>query len=264
MASQPKVPSYSRPPVREAIIDIQIDALSEELLPKLKECGTEFESLYPKTKTQYRGTISMKVSDADVTSEQNKQLRGYIFQSSDENRCVQLRLDGFTFNLLKPDPMAAWPGWHVLRDEAQRVWDKYIVATSTVEIRRLAVRYINQIVIPEDEIELLDYFTEPPRIPDELPQRLNSYFSRVEIINPDPAATIIITQAPTSQLYSQLYRSQQTLTLDIDVIREERLPLDGFDLWSTLDRFRELKNTVFEASLLPKAKTLFGPEGKSE
>ena len=47
MASQLKVPSYSRPPVREAIIDIQIDALSEELLPKLKECGTEFESLNP-------------------------------------------------------------------------------------------------------------------------------------------------------------------------------------------------------------------------
>ena len=260
MASQPIVPSYSHPPVREAIIDIQIDALPEELLPKLKDCGTELESHYPKTKTQYRGTISMKVSDGDVKSEQNRQLFGYSFHSSDENRCVQLRLDGFTFNLLKPDPMAAWPGWNVLRDEARRVWDQYKMVTNTAEIKRLAVRYINQIVIPAGEIELLDYFTEPPRIPDGLPQHLNHFFSRIVVNNPDPKAFVIITQAPAPQPY----QSQPTFTLDIDVIREQRMPPDSFDLWSTLDRFRELKNTVFEASLHPKAKKLFGPEEKNK
>ncbi|MYA27949.1 MAG: TIGR04255 family protein [Nitrospira sp. SB0666_bin_27] len=260
MASQPTVPSYSRPPVREAIIDIQIDALPEELLPKLKECGTAFESLYPKTKTHYRGTISMKVSDGDVTSEQNRQLFGYSFHSLDENRCVQLRSDGFTFNLLKPDPMAQWPGWQVLREEAHGAWDKYVIATKPVEIKRLAVRYINQIVIPEGKIELLDYFTEPPRVPDGLPQSLNHYFSRIVVNNPDPNAFIIITQAPAPQKY----QNQPTFTLDIDVIREQRMPLDSFDLWSTLDSFRELKNTVFEASLHPKAKDLFGPEEKVE
>ena len=259
MASQPKSPSYSRPPVREAIIDIQIDALPDEFLPKLKDCGTEFESLYPKTETQYLGTLSMQVSDADMTSEQNKQIRGYIFKSSDEKRCVQLRRDGFTFNLLKPDPMAQWPGWQVLREEAHRVWGKYVMAASTVEIKRLAVRYINQIVIPEGEIELLDYFTEPPRIPGGLPQRLNRYFSRIEVNNPDPNALVIITQAPVPNRY----QNQLTFTLDIDVIRERRMPLDSFDLWRTLDHFRELKNTVFEASLHPKAKNLFGPEGSS-
>lgn len=260
MASQPTVPSYSHPPVREAIIDIQIDALSEELLPKLKDCGTELETLYPKSETQYLGTISMQFSDADMTSAQNKQVCGYIFKSSDEKRCVQLRRDGFTFNLLKPDPMAEWPGWNVLRDEAHRVWDQYLRVTNTAEIKRLAVRYINQIVIPEGEIELLDYFTEPPRIPDRLPQHLNHFFSRIEVNNPDPEALIIITQVPAPQQY----QSQPTFTLDIDVIRERRMPLNSFDLWRTLDRFRELKNTVFEASLHPKAKTLFGPEGNSE
>ena len=33
-------------------------------------------------------------------------------------------------------------------------------------------------------------------------------------------------------------------------------------MWSTLDRFRELKNTVFEASLHPRAKKLFWTGGK--
>jgi len=98
-----------------------------------------------------------------------------------------LRLDGFTFNLLKPDPRAAWPGWYALREEAQRPWDKYVRATNTVESKRLAVRYINQIVIPEGEIEL---FTEPPRIPEGLPQRLNHFFSRIQVNNPDPEGKI--------------------------------------------------------------------------
>ncbi len=257
MASQSTILSYSRPPVREALIDIQIDELPEEFLPKLKECGTAFESRYPKTETQYRGMISMKFSDADMTSEQNKQIRGYIFKSSDEKRCVQLRRDGFTFNLLKPDPMAAWPGWRELREEAQKLWDKYVIATSTVEIKRLAVRYINQIVIPEGEIDLRDYFTEPPRIPDGLPQRFNRFFSRIEVSNPDPDALVIITQAQAPNRH----QSQPTFTLDIDVIKEKRMTLGSFDLWRTLDSFRELKNKVFEASLRQKAKTLFGPGG---
>ena len=50
------------------------------------------------------------------------------------------------------------------------------MVTNTAEIKRLAVRYINQIVIPEGEIELLNYFTDPPRIPVGLSQRLNSFF----------------------------------------------------------------------------------------
>ncbi len=260
MASQPKVPSYSRPPVREAIIDIRIDALPNDLLPKLKDCGTEIKSQYPKAKAQYLDAISMKVSDTDFTSEQNRQLLGYIFQSSDESRLVQMRLDGFTFHLLKPDYQAPWPGWSVLREEAQKAWDKYVNATSTVEIKRLAVRYINQIVIPEAEIELPDYFTEPPRIPKGLSQDLSNFFSRIQVINPDPEAVIIITQAPALQPDQR----QPTFTLDIDVIRERRMSLDSSELWRTLDGFRELKNMVFEASLHPRAKNLFGPEERIE
>ncbi len=258
MASQPKAPSYSRPPVREAVIDIQINPLTPDFLPKLKECGADLQFRYPKTKTQYRDEISMNVSDTDVTSEQNRQLLGYLFQSSDENKWVQMRLDGFTFNLLKPDPMASWPGWDVLRNEVHTAWTKYAMATNTVEIKRLAVRYINQIVIPATKIELREYFTEPPRIPNGLPQELRHFFGRIQFTNPDPEATVILTQAPAPQPY----QSQPTFILDIDIVREQRMLLDRFDLWGTLDRFRELKNTVFEASLHQKAKKLFGPEEK--
>jgi len=84
MASQSKAPSYARPPVREAIIDIQINSLSEALLPKLKDCGAEFKTDYPKMKTGYRSEISVQVSGADMTSEQDQKVVGYIFQSSDE------------------------------------------------------------------------------------------------------------------------------------------------------------------------------------
>lgn len=258
MVSKPKPPSYSRPPVREAIIDIQIEPLPIEILPNLEKCGVQLKSRYPKIKSRYQDKIQMEFSDTNFVSKKDRIQFGYIFQSSDEKMWVQMRLDGFTFNLLKPDPHAPWPGWPYLKSEAKRAWEKFVKATGILEIKRLGVRYINQIVISgEDKIELEDYLTEPPRIPAGLPRDLQHFFSRIEVVNPNPRAVVIITQAPAPQPY----QNQTTFTLDIDVVREQRISLKSFNLWKALDRFRDLKNSVFEASVKPKTKQLFGPGG---
>lgn len=250
------MPTYSRPPVREAIIDIQIDTLAKEYLPKVENCGSQLQSRYPKKSPFYLEEISMEASDTGMTSKRNRQLFGYCFQSSDARKSVRYSLAGFTFNLLKPNPREAWLGWSVLRGEAQTAWKHYAEATGTREIKRFAVRYINPIVIPEGK-QVSDYFTSLPVIPEGLPHDLKTFFSRVAVHNKNPEATIVITQAPID---FDRHTTGTQVVLDIDIQREQRMAVDSFDLWGELDRFREVKNTVFEASLSPTAKHLFGPK----
>ena len=250
----PSVPSYSRPPVREALIDIQIDRLPAEIVPKLGQLQTQLLPKYPIKKIRHEWVGTFEFGPADViTAPKTQGVFGYLFESSDKKQMVQFRRDGFTFNQLKPDPNESWPGWEVVRTEAKRSWDMYVELTHPPEVTRLAVRYVNQIVIRGDYIELDEYLTAGPGIPKGLPQKLDRFFSRVEFTIPDANAKAIVTQAPAPPLFPNTV----TITLDIDVLRQERIPLNNQTIWPTLDQFRDLKNSIFEASLHQTTKDLF-------
>ncbi len=251
----PGAPSYAKPPVLEALVDIRVDPFSKDYLPRLEELHGPLKTDYPKKKTrhQFVGTIQVAGQQV-VTAPSVSGPYGYWFESEDQRRIVQLRLDGFTYNRIKPDPSEQWPGWAKMREEARQAWDFYVEALGVVEITRLAVRYINRIVIPHSPIELNDYFTAPPQVPSDLRyQELNEFFGRVSINIPDYKALAILMHAPAQESYP----GSVAVTLDIDVSRGERAPVSAFPIWETLDQLRDLKNIIFEASLRPRTKELF-------
>jgi len=254
MASLPKVPSFSCPPVCEALIDIKIDTLPIGLLPTLERLHEQFLQNYPEKKTRYQWEAEIKLSEGDIiTSPKTQGTFGYRFESTNKKRLVQVRRDGFTFNQLKPDPTESWPGWDSLREEAKNGWDLFVGAIQTLKVTRMAIRYINQIVIPGDKANLDEYLTTPPKIPTGLPQTLNNFFTRVEFINSSPDAKVLITQA----LSPRPWQNNVTITLDIDIFRENPTSMDDKSLWQTLDQFRILKNKIFLKSLKPKTRKLF-------
>jgi len=255
MASQPPPPSFSRPPVREALIDIRIDPLPTEIIPKLEALHEKFRDSYPDKKTRYewKGTFQL-VKQEVITSTTSPGPFGFRFETSDKKRAIQIRRDGFTFNQLKPDPSEEWSGWDVIRDEAKQAWDIFVeILPAFPKLTRFAIRYINQIVIPGEHVALEDYLTYAPKMPKELPQVFDHFFSRIEFTNNNPKAKVIVIQTPSPKPY----RGNITLTLDIDVIRLEPKQIENDALWQTLDQFRKLKNDIFLASLSKKTKELF-------
>ena len=254
MASRLKTPSFSRPPVREALIDIRIDLLPIELLPTLERLHEKFLPDFPEKKTRYQWEADLKIREADIiTSPKTQGPFGYRFESADKNKMVQVRRDGFTFNQPKPDPNESWPGWSALRGEAQKGWGFFVEAIPEAKVTRMAIRYINQIVLPGEMVELDKYLTAAPKIPAGLPQTLDNFFNRVEFTNSDPAAKVLISQA----LSPRPWQSNVTITLDIDIFRQDPKSMDDKSFWQTLDQFRELKNIIFLKSLKPKTKELF-------
>jgi uncharacterized protein (TIGR04255 family) len=68
---------------------------------------------------------------------------GYIFHSKNENKIVQARLDGFTFNKLR-----AYEDWNKFHSEARELWELYDKIIKPISVDRIALRYINRIEIP--------------------------------------------------------------------------------------------------------------------
>lgn len=255
IARRANVPSYKKPPVGEALIDIRVDPFSKDKLETLEQLQRAIGSDYPNKRVRYKIQGSFEVHAQQVVATPSAPgVYGYQFESEDRRKIIQARLDGFTHNRIKLDPDEAWPGWKIMRDEAKRGWDAYVQALNPCDITRLAVRYINHIVIPKVSIELYDYFTAAPMVPPALPYRdMAHFYSRVAIPIPEYNATAILSHAPAQKRHI----GAVTVTLDIDIVRSERIPLNTFLLWETLDQLRDIKNTIFEASLLPAAKELF-------
>jgi uncharacterized protein (TIGR04255 family) len=205
---------------------------------------------------------SFKIEETQFRTNINKpDILGYIFESSDKKRLVQYRRNGFTFNCLKPDPDEPWIGWDSVREEAKELWHLYTNAIKVKmdSVERIAVRYINKIVIKpkgketDTGVELNDYLTIPPQIPTELPQVLDNHFSRVEFYYPEVKGKGIIILAPHSEKSSDSIN----LNLDIEVFRVGTMPLDSDLIWSSLDQFRNAKNKIFMACLTDKGRRLF-------
>ena len=75
---------------------------------------------------------------------------------------MQFRINGFTFNRLKP-----YTSWGDILPQVKDLWSLYIDIASPESITRIAVRYINNIEIPKpDNIVFSDYLKVPPKIPD--------------------------------------------------------------------------------------------------
>jgi len=246
--------SYSKPPVREALIDIRIEPLPSSKIALLESLQSQLGSEYSIKKKQQRWKGLFQWQEESVSTKTSHGVTGYQFESSDGTRIIQYQLDGFACNFIKPDHTAPWAGWPALRQEARRAWEIYANGIGVTETTGFSVRYINQIVIPTAPIELTDYLTAPPDVPKDFPyQSLFDWVSRVNVVIHDLNAMAIITQAPAEEPHPDSVK----ILLDIDIVRRIKAPLDLEAMWTTLDRFRDIKNTIFQKSLKDKAKELF-------
>lgn len=238
-------PRLSRPPLREALVDIRLDKkLHESLLPSLKTFDAPGFSAVRDIKF---GGVKLelpreKLASATVTSDE---IIGARFDNEDKSQVLQVRRDGMTLSILR-----GYQSWDVTRDVIKPLWIKFANLAGPVNVSRLAVRYINAITVPSNE-DYDDYFTAGPRIPEGLPQILNGFLQRVVI--PFPSAN----QAIVTQVLETLTPASSTAILDIDVFGPCMLDALAPEIWNILDQLNAFATRVFFASVTDKALKLF-------
>jgi uncharacterized protein (TIGR04255 family) len=243
-------PVFPNAPITEALLDIKVQLPQEIDLRPLESFYDFVKDRFPEKQTRsfFKGEVKISPDVKPPVLSSSSGIDGYLFRSSKENKVVQARLDGFTFNKLKP-----YENWELFRSEGHKLWELYSQIARPIKVVRIAVRYINRIEIPLPMKDFREYILTSPEIAPNLPQGLSHFFMRFEIPNPKIQARAIITQTMEPITKSQIL----PLILDIDVIKERAYVNGTAEMWDDFEKLRIFKNEIFLNSLTDKAKELF-------
>jgi len=241
-------PTYLNAPIIEAILDIQVALPQDISLEHLRGLHAKIQHRYPEKRERvaFEGSLKFAFPEKQTVTTGTGKTDGYLFRSAIEGKVVQSRLDGFTFNKLKP-----YESWMLFSTEAKEMWNSYCDISHPLKITRFSLRYINRIVIPFN-VDTKDYFLTGPEISHSLPQIFRSFFMRLEVSNEKDDSLGIINMASQPADSSGL-----PIIFDIDVIRHVDISPDDERLWSSLEELRVFKNRLFFESLTDKAKETF-------
>ena len=242
----PTAQRYRTSPIVEAIIDIQFQPTENSKPERLAEFGASVGEAYPAR--QDISTVSSKLTSAGVVSTPLSVI-GYRYDSSDRKYVIQVKTQNFTLSRLAP-----YESWEPFRNEARKLWEKFVSIVKPARLTRAAVRYINQIPLPPLVVRLEDYFTTYPHISEQLPQDLQRFAMQVIMPLERWGATL-------SLIHASLPITEKALPINLDIDIFKEMP-DGFpseeEAWTLLDNLREQRNAVFEGCITDKTRELFG------
>jgi len=242
----PTAQRYRTSPIVEAIIDIQFQPTEHSNPEKLEEFGASVGEKYPAR--QDISQVSSRLTTEGVVSTPLSVV-GYRYDSTDRKYVIQVKAQSFTLSRLAP-----YESWEPFRDEARRLWERFVSIVKPARLTRAAVRYINQIPLPPPAVKLEDYFTTYPQISQQLPQDLQSFAMQVIMPIEKWGATL-------SLIHASLPITEKALPINLDIDIFKIVP-DGFssedEAWTLLENLREQRNSVFEGCITDKTRELFG------
>lgn len=241
---------FPNPPITEAIFDIRVTLPKDTKLEKLLSFQELVSEEFPVKKDRHKWEGKFKFDLVNPSAgATTHEIDGYLFHAVNNQKIVQARLDGFTFNKLKP-----YTKWELFSSEAFSLWEKYVKIAEPVAITRLALRYINRIEIPLPFKDFSEYILTRPELGDGIPSGISDFLFRLVIPNAEVQAVAVITETIDK---NNPVSDKLPLILDIDVFKDVNWPLDNKKIMETMEALRDFKNTVFLSSLTDRTKELF-------
>lgn len=234
-------PSLSKPPIVEGLIDIKVERSAAATFEALKAACDELAAEFPSRHDLRRFGIEFEFSlDAGASSKaMDDGPDGIRMHSVDGKWVVQFRLDGFTLSRLPP-----YGTWGELKDKATELWAKYSETVKPTKVVRIASRFVNRVPLPIGEAFEKTFLTNFVIGPS-LPQSVAGYLLRVVIPFEEHGAIAIVTQS--------LEGNSTDCIFDLDTFSVHPEGVDDTEIWSRLDRLRDVKNRLFFGSFTDAA-----------
>lgn len=241
--------TFPNAPIAEAILDIRASLPEDVSLDRLKKFQEDIADRFPivEEKRFIKTGFQLRKDEPEFLISE-KGIEGFFFRSDRENKIIQFRLNGFTFNKLK-----LYENWDAFFSEGRALWEKYNQVAKPLKVERIALRYINRILAPLPIKDFSEYILTNPQIAPNLPQALSHFLLRIIINSDDSYLTAIVTETfeePTKD-------KKLPIILDIDAYKQKEYAPDSQDIWDDFGKIREFKNQIFFNSLTEKAKELF-------
>jgi uncharacterized protein (TIGR04255 family) len=238
-------------PITEAVVDFRVSLAKEFRPERLREAGDLLAREYPLIDEPKRFEAHFELSEGQPKAAMTTRdlgFHGIWLRTEDKKSVAQFRMDGFTFNRLKP-----YTRWEQILPEALRLWEVYVRLANPQGITRLALRYINHLNLPRPGVELDDYIVTAPRVPPSVPQLLSSFITRLVLEHPKGQMKANVTQV----LEVGVETSAHSLLFDIDVFRVGQLEINSASIAGALGSLREYKNDIFFGSLTERFVEVF-------
>ena len=238
-------------PITEALIDIQVTPREGLDFAGLKDALDAAKFDY-----YLKGPISFNTFAINVatngqlpqTTTESQQL-GLRFHSTDEKYVAQCRLNGFTLSRLPP-----YEKWSNLVDETRRIWKLYIELLGPTRVTRVATRFINNLNLPiEPGGSYQKYLCKFVDVPEEAPQAVEAFVQRFQLVDVDTGARMALTLA----LDGMSPDGTAPVMLDLDAFTGANLHPADEQLWSILERLRDLKNRSFFGTITETTAELY-------
>ena len=229
-------------PIIEALFDFQVKARAEFRPEEFSSLKDRLAARFPiaKERRGLQAKFSVVEGQGQPTVLEDLGLQGYFFMTADEKTIAQFRIDGFTFNRLSP-----YTRWDELFPLTMDLWDLYCSACRPEIATRLAVRYINRILLPSAPFDFDSYLRAAPVVPPELPQAVSGFVTRVTTHDQGNGVSANIAQALEPGTQGQ----QSSLILDIDAFSQREFPVGDPNIQRTFGQLRAFKNLIFFNSL---------------
>ena len=244
--------SYGKPPIIEAIFEARFTTGS------WASVQTSYE-IFSALKTDYPGEPRLLHSNGfEIVQGDDKDPTPSIRLKSEDSRYRLTAVDGtclvqYNKQMLSVHVTAPYGGWPDFRHRITKALSVYIEKAQPQAISRMSLRYINQIEFQlSSSINLNDYFTNPPDIPDQVGVSIGAFFMRLETHMPDRPIRIVQSFASTSG-------GLPGVLLDLDVIKEQDIakPRVNQQLLKDIDHLRDVERLTFEALITDKLRETF-------
>ena len=240
-----RIRTLANAPIREALIDLRCElpeGQDTELLAEFEAAHQSIADEFPKKESNFAANASAELkrgADPAIAATATTTLRGYHFGNTQGDKIVQFRLDGFTYNKLRP-----YTKWAELRAEAETLWAQYASLLPEVQVTRLGVRYINEIWVPPG-VGFETIFVEPLRRPLGFGKgQVRESLERLQASSQDTLERTIVTRLTREE------KAGFMVILDIDAFAVA--PDGDFksrEVWERIDELRDRKNKIFFSSL---------------
>ncbi|MSR78002.1 MAG: TIGR04255 family protein [Candidatus Omnitrophica bacterium] len=240
---------FPNAPIKEALVDIRVNLPSETNLETLAKFQDHIKNNFPikEERLSFNGGVQIKPGSAPEIVGPTGGVDGYLFRTNDGKKIVQARMDGFTFNQLKP-----YDRWETFSAEAKSLWEIYVKVAKPNNVTRLALRYINQIEIPLPIKQFKEFILTVPDLAEGIPDGIEKFFMQLIVPDDDRKNTAIITETMES-----IEKGFLPFIFDIDAYREISLDPNSPEIWDVLDSLRNFKNRIFLNSITPKCEEIF-------
>jgi uncharacterized protein (TIGR04255 family) len=239
---------YNKAPIKEAVLDIKVDRLNISDINELIGLQEIVAQDFPEVKKKHNIIGSFHLStDKPIQGKSHSDLSGFIFLSRDNYRQLQVGIDGFTLNILKP-----YESWESHFDLFMKYWADYNNKFRPSNILKIAVRYINRIEIPFPLDNFQDYITNMPPIPDCLPQSFSNFIMQIQVPCNDGFRSAVITET-----IEPIENEVLPFILDIGVSQDLNVNNSFESLVKNFSEIRSIKNEIFENCITEKTRNLF-------